>query len=298
MKSKIKKFIKILLNFEDVVSSRQRRIAKFLAAGSIPWSDGYWDYKWQQIENSINSDEILHTFECEKISIGYGKLIDERIVEYPWLLSRILKGKGKFLDAGSTFNFDQILIHPVLQEKDIYIYTYFPEKNNFLNKRISYVFGDLRELPFKDDYFEHVVCHSTLEHIDMDNSLYGYELAHRIIVENPSYEFLRVVKELIRVVKPGGQLLLTFPYGKFENHGFFQQFNSEMVSRIEDTLEGKCYFRKSFAKYDLDGWQFTVQEQCEDSVSYNPHSGQGKGLDSAAHSRAICFIEVQKNNTQ
>jgi ubiquinone/menaquinone biosynthesis C-methylase UbiE len=29
-------------------------------------------------------------------------------------------------------------------------------------------YGDLRVLPFKDNYFDEIVCQSTLEHIDMD----------------------------------------------------------------------------------------------------------------------------------
>jgi len=298
MIERIKKITKQLLGIQSKEKLTSRRISKFLAAGAIPWSEGYLDYKWKQIVSAINSDEIIHNFESEKIPRGYGKSIDERIVEYPWLISRITKEKGCFLDAGSTFNFQQILNHNVMDNKDIYIYTYYPEENNFLSKRISYVFGDLRKLPFKNDYFDQVVCHSTLEHIDMDNSLYGYELVHRSEVEKPSYEYLRVINELIRVVKPGGKLLLTFPYGKFENHGFFQQFNAEMVSRIEEALNNNCFLRKTFAKYDVVGWQFAVQDQCEDSVSYNPHTGQGKSTDNAAHSRAICFIEVQKNNVQ
>ena len=295
MKSRIKNKLKYLFVKPKKAKSMDEIIASFKASGSEPWSVGYHEYKWKHIEGAIHSQDVLTQFENEQLPSGYGVGLDERVIEYPWLISHIQPGQGKFLDAGSTFNFGDILAHSVLADKDVYIYTYYPESNNFANKRISYVYGDLRELPFKDDCFDQVVCHSTLEHIDMDNSMYGYEISHLQDSQNKSFEYLNVIKELVRVAKPGGQILLTFPYGKFENHGFFQQFNSEMVQKIEVTVIATCMCNKSFAKYNQDGWKFVLQSESENAISFNPHTGRGKGEDNAAHSRAICLMKIQKN---
>jgi SAM-dependent methyltransferase len=267
----------------------------FLKSNSIPWSEGYSEYKWKLINDSIYDAAILKQFEEENIENGYGRNMDERVIEYPWLFSHLLKEKGTFLDAGSTFNFEEIISHPILENKDIHIYTYYPEPNNFASKRISYTYGDLRVLPFKNNFFDQVVCHSTLEHIDMDNSMYGYELSHVEDVKNKSFEYLKVINELVRVAKPNGKVFLTFPYGKFENHGFFQQFDAEMVEKIEEAVLPFCSIKKSFAKYLHTGWVFSTQAECNDALSYNPHTGKGKGNDNAAHSRAICFLEITKN---
>lgn len=89
------------------------------------------------------------------------------------------------------------------------------------------------DLPFKSELFDTIICQSTLEHIDMDNSIYGYDLERRDTMQEKSYSFLKGISELLRILKPEGMLCLTFPYGKFENHGFFQQFDSEMVSESE-----------------------------------------------------------------
>jgi SAM-dependent methyltransferase len=216
-------------------------------------------------------------------------------VEYPWIFSRISSEKTRILDAGSTFNFPEIMDLENLKHKELSILTFFPEAYNFYQKRISYVYADLREIPYKDEYFGEVVCQSTIEHIDMDNSMYGYDI-DKAKDEKKSFEYLKAMNELLRVLKKGGLLLLTFPYGKFENHGFFQQLDREMLQSIEDILKKSGDYSLSFLMYSVNGWSFVSREQCEVSESYNPHTGRGKGNDGAAHCRGVCCIEFRKNS--
>ena len=129
----------------------------------------------------------------------------------------------------------------------------------------------------------------------MDNSMYGYELGHISDKDSKSYEYLKVITELERVTQQKGKILLTFPYGIFENHGFFQQFDKEMVQKIIDVLSSTCNCSKQFMKYEEEGWRFANENDCANAKSYNPHTGKGKGNDGAAHSRAICFIEALKH---
>ena len=76
---------------------------------------------------------------------------------------------GELLDAGSVLNHDFILSHPGLMSKKITIMTLAPEDHSFWNMGINYVYGDLRHTYFRDEYFDFVVCISTLEHIGLDN---------------------------------------------------------------------------------------------------------------------------------
>jgi len=274
--------------------TRKARIKKYLNAGSIPWSNGYHEYKEQFIKESISNSKLLDEVKINSLPKGFAKGIDDRSVEYPWIFSNLSNRSSVMLDAGSTFNFHYLLEQPVIKQKDLTIYTFYPETPNFNEKRVSYVYGDLRLLPFRNDFFDEVVCQSTLEHIDMDNSMYGYDLAHESN-QNKSYEYLKVITELVRVVKSGGILLLTFPYGKFENHGFFQQFDREMLQRMTDRLSVNAKSELTFFKYLPDGWIISNQKDCDDAVSYNPHTGLGKGTDGAAHSRCICCIRYIKN---
>ena len=297
----LKKIIKKAYNYylkqeaRKVKECQNNNKANFFKNGQIPWSEGYVSHKEESISKSISDVAILDEFYKKKIPVNYGYRLDERIVEYPWIFANLQKDKTVFLDAGSTFNFDYLLNNELVENKDKYIYTFHPEAKSYNHKRISYVYGDLRNLPFRDNFFEEIVCQSTIEHIDMDNSMYGYDLKSTLdVVTNKSYEYLKVIEELLRVLKTNGLLLLTFPYGKFENHGFFQQFDSEMVIRITDKMKDLGRYELIFFKYLPEGWIDASQEECNDSESFNPHTQIGKKDDFAAHSRAICCVKFIK----
>lgn len=274
--------------------SKDELIEKYISLGRIPWSEGYIQYKMDFIERTLGEENTIQNFTSSVLPKGFAIGIDERAVEYPWIFSNLSKNKTKILDAGSTFNYPEVINQQILKEKELTITTYFPEGNNFNNKRVSYVYADLRKLPFRDEWFDEIVCQSTLEHIDMDNSMYGYELKNIASGQQKSYEYMKVVSELCRILKSNGMLLLTFPFGKFENHGFFQQFDNEMIIRIKQFLGSKGGVETAFFQYLSDGWVFSSEEECKNALSYNPHTGMGKGDDGAAHSRAICCLKFIK----
>ncbi len=294
MKRILKHLIKKIIKKRDS-KINDGKVLSFINNGMEPWSIGYHEYKTQQIIENTNDKAIINNFKTNSIEKKYGFRLDERIVEYPWILSQLNDEKKLFLDAGSTFNFDYLLANPIIAEKNVSIFTYYPETPFYNELRISYNYGDLRDLPYKDNLFEEVVCQSTLEHIDMDNSLYGYDIKFNKNTDQKSYEYLKVIDELLRVLKNNGVLLLTFPFGKFENHGFFQQFDEEMLDKILKNMDIFGYYNLTFFKYMPDGWIFSSLEDCKDSYSYNPHTLIGKSNDFAAHSRAICCIKFYKN---
>jgi len=269
---------------------RKQRIASYKRNGREPWSVGYEDYKWRRIARVLKDD----TFDLGNIQPGFGFRLDERIIEYPWIMDNLSSRSARLLDAGSTFNYQPVLdSHPV-KDKELTIFNYGKNENSFKLKNVNYAYGDLRSLPFENEDFDEIVCQSTLEHIDMDNSMYGHSIPREQVSEGKNFTYMKVVKELERALRTQGLMLFTLPYGIYKNYEFFQQFDSEMVEHITSYLQQQGELEIEYFKYEQTGWTHSTVEGCNNSISFNPHTGEGKGNDGAAHSRAICCIKFIK----
>src|SRR5664279_6258870 len=75
----------------------------------------------------------------------YGVALNERAVEYPWVIPRL---HGRVLDVGSTLNHGWVLDRVLPHVSELHIVTLAPERRNFLQRRVSYLYADARELPY------------------------------------------------------------------------------------------------------------------------------------------------------
>lgn len=259
----------------------------FRIGGMKPWRRGYTSYKARAIRNAI----FDNNFKATELSQGHGFRLDERIVEYPWLFSRLPVTPGNLLDAGSVLNFDYILEHPTLETKKVFISTLAPEHFCFWNRGISYVYEDLRKSCFRDAHFDWIVSLSTIEHIGLDNTmLYTDESSKK---ENSASDYLAAVAEYHRMLKPGGVLYLSFPFGLHQNRGWFQIFDSEMVDKIIE-LFSPTSMHEFHYRYASDGWQASTREASKDATYFDIHTEHDYGPDFAAASRAIVCLELVK----
>jgi SAM-dependent methyltransferase len=196
---------------------------------------------------------------------------------------------GKMLDAGSALNFDFILQRPPLKGADLTIMTLAPEKRCYWHDGYSYVYGDLRKAVFADQTFDTVASISTIEHIGLDNAmLYTGDSAD---AENDESGFIPAVKEFKRILKPGGNCFISFPFGKRDNLGWYQVFDLDMVNRVVDAF-APASRRVDFFGYRRDGWSRASADQLANATVYDVHSGKGWGDDRAASSRAVACLQL------
>jgi len=219
----------------------------------------------------------------------------ERIVEYPYFADWLLKkDRGlDILDVGCVLNnrcVDMLLkkhcntvwfCNPVI-EKDIYI-----------SNTIFYHVSSLEESFPNAQQFRLVTCFSTIEHIGYDNSQYGKLSSQRFY--GPAVEpFIESFQKLADLTAPGGNLLVSFPYGYRE--AIIHPCTGKVASQVMDyasiqqclpvlDAKGISYALKVFAATSK-GWMKVEPKEC--------HARYAAGCPGAT---AVALIEGKKRAT-
>jgi SAM-dependent methyltransferase len=126
----------------------------------------------------------------------------ERIVEKAWVLRHLadLIGGAKILDCGCTESFLSLeLASNGFFVTGIDVRPYPLQHPNF-----DFIQGDITAVPLPSAFFDAIILLSTIEHIGL--GWYG-DPKGEIMLSN-------AIKEVHRLLKPGGHLLLTVPFGK------------------------------------------------------------------------------------
>jgi SAM-dependent methyltransferase len=253
---------------------------------AAPFAGDYAERHRRFVEATLNDAALAAAFrDGGRLPRGWGVALDERVVEYPWLAAG--RPRGRVLDAGSVLNHAHVLDALLADMESLTIATLAPESAAFTERGVSYVYADIRELPFRDDWFDVVVSLSTLEHVGMDNTAYGHAAARS---DDPDRELARAVVELRRVAKPGGVVYVSVPFGEDEDHLWFRQLGEERLERLRGLLGGPATTLEVFA-YSGDGWQRADVASASRLRYRRPDAPVG--ADRAAAARAVACLTVR-----
>jgi O-antigen chain-terminating methyltransferase len=178
------------------------------------------------LKNMMQSEELWH-----KVILREDlRHVTERVVEVPWCLVRIRDAK-RVLDVGCSES-DYL---DMLSQLELYGVDARP----LLIQAPGMIFvqGDVTKQPFRSDFFDVVVCISTLEHIGaqaygMQRTLPGADI--------------QAMSELMRSTRPGGRVLVTVPYGRHEDHGWLRVYDESSWRRL---IESQIVLDEEFYRY-------------------------------------------------
>lgn len=168
---------------------------------------------------------------------------DERVVEIPWVLSR-LRTRARVLEVGYAYAEPAYLgglLRAAVELVGVDLATRDVDG-------METVVADVRELPFPDESFDQILLVSTLEHVGADNTVYG------LGAEADSGSRHVALRELGRVLRRGGSLLVTVPLGEPGDHGWFRQ---EDESGWTSLFVATGFFVEEVEAYELtdEGWR-------------------------------------------
>lgn len=187
---------------------------------------------------------------------------DERAIEIPWTLSRYA-GEHRVLDIG-TANAEPAYVEG-LRELDA------PELVTVDLAEPADVIADIRALPFEDGRFDVAFCVSTLEHVGLDNGVYGVDATRD---EDGQKTALR---ELHRVLTRDGRLLVTVPTGERDHQGWqLQRTPGEWIALFERS--DFLVFEDELYAHTENGWRTATLAETESARYGEPGPGAGAVL--------------------
>jgi SAM-dependent methyltransferase len=168
---------------------------------------------------------------------------DERLIEIPWVLSRL--GKGRTLEVGCAFAEPAYLVALADAAPGALVGLDLVEAEI---PGFATVVADVRALPFPDGSFDQVLLVSTLEHIGADNAIYG------IAVDADADGRDTALRDLRRVLDTSGRLLVTVPLGEPNDYGWFRQEDTAGWTAL---FTGAGFFIEELEAYELgeEGWR-------------------------------------------
>lgn len=194
-----------------------------------------------EMMESVDSDSHIPVldFSARKSGAGTGfydasryhvgdSMWGERTVEVPWLLSRVKEGTA--LDVGAAEScytmdlFEQGVSHLVMN--DIRHIDALQD-----DERAECLVGDIRKIhPDDTGLFDNVLCISTLEHIALEAYDQPREVPQNWSAYYPQREAFH---HMMKFLAPDGQMLVTIPYGKYEDCGWVIVYDEGMINELK-----------------------------------------------------------------
>lgn len=149
--------------------------------------------------------------------------INERIVEIPWVFMNLGLEHGKILDVGCCWS----SVSMELASMGFEAWGIDLDQLLLSHPNFKFIRGDVCRDSLPENYFDRVLAISTLEHIGLGH----FQDAIRADGDRQAMRSIR------RVLKPGGRLLMTVPFGRGRVTEWFRVYDSRSLAELLGPLK-------------------------------------------------------------
>lgn len=205
---------------------------------------------------------------------AFGKRLPERVVELVLARATYIPG-ARVLDIGhsnimechrrllATLNPPRHLTGIDIAAPAYDVSTYYERS----------IIADITNTGLAADSFDRIWCISTLEHVGMDNTVYTRNFTLDLRLDEVA------LREMYRLLAIDGILLITVPFGKFENHGWMKNYDLSSWHRILEPIREYGNVYEHYYRYDQAlGWKQVVASQLATTGYYDNHNAGASGL--------------------
>jgi len=198
--------------------------------------------------------------------VDYSELRSSRSIEYPWVLRNLNLPTGvRVLDVGSTGSIFPI----VLNSFGYQVYVIDVREYEWKTPPgVVVIVEDIRSTQFRSGFFDAVTAISTIEHIGLGR--FGDQL-------DESGDRSAII-EMTRVLKKGGELLMTVPFGRGTVTPMHRVYDSKALDFL---VEGLSVEKMEFYGLVDNSWTPFPRSKLED-------------LDSSKGEKAIACVKAFK----
>ncbi|MFC1851873.1 class I SAM-dependent methyltransferase [candidate division CSSED10-310 bacterium] len=157
----------------------------------------------EQLYRILRSLKPKKVTTCDEKSLAQN-LLGDRDIEWSWIASKIPPGEGEVLDFGNGGSLLGLIA--AQQGHNVLAIDLCSVKWLYEHPRLHFKQGDLLKLALPEKNYDYVINCSTVEHVGLVGRYGVYE-------DSPDGD-LAAMKRLMRLMKPGGYMLLTIPIGK------------------------------------------------------------------------------------
>lgn len=200
----------------------------------------------------------------------FGRGLPERVVELLYARKTYREGM-KVLDVGCANSMPCHLrfLDSLKKPRSIVGLDIAEPPRRIARRYDGFVRRSIKDTGFADGTFDLVWCISSLEHFGMDVSRYQAGIPEE---ENLAGLALR---EMFRIVKNAGRILITVPFGAFENHGWLINYDERRLAELLRPFRDAASILTAFYRHTYGkGWQGVDPRRLE-SIGYYDQANRG-----------------------